>query len=46
LGNQGVAASTWNDNGRALDASGFYTYSQTFNGIDLMLKVEQAIVVT
>jgi Ca2+-binding RTX toxin-like protein len=44
--NLGIGASQWNNNGGALDANGFHTYSQTFNGIDLMLKVEHTIVVT
>ena len=42
LGNGG--SSTWNKG--ALDANGFHTYSQTFSGIDLVLKVEHTIVVT
>ena len=29
-----------------LDANGFRTYSQTFNGIDLISRVEHTIVVT
>jgi Ca2+-binding RTX toxin-like protein len=51
LGNQGdvvnlgIGASAWNDTGKALDASGFYTYTQTFEGINLILKIEHNIVV-
>ena len=41
----GIGASAWNDNGKVLDANGFHTYSQTFNGVDLMLKVEHTVVV-
>src|SRR6185312_14057223 len=44
--NLGIGASAWNDNGKALDANGFHTYSQTFDGVDLMLKVEHTVVVT
>ena len=44
--NLGIGASAWNDNGRALDADGFQTYSQTFDGVDLILKVEHTVVVT
>ena len=44
--NLGIGASQWNDNGKALDANGFHTYTQTFDGINLMLKVEHTIVVT
>jgi hypothetical protein len=51
LGNQGdvvnlgIGASAWNDTGKALDANGFYTYTQTFEGINLILKIEHNIVV-
>ena len=41
----GTEASQWNDNGRALDANGFYTFTQTFNGIELILKVEHDVTV-
>ena len=44
--NLGIGASAWNNNGNTLDANGFHTYSQTFNGVDLMLKVEHTVVVT
>jgi hypothetical protein len=44
--NLGIGASQWNNNGGALDANGFHTYSQTFDGINLVLKVEHTIVVT
>ena len=43
--NLGIGASAWNDNGKALDANGFYTFSQTFEGINLILKVEHDVVV-
>jgi Ca2+-binding RTX toxin-like protein len=43
--NLGLGASTWNDNGGALDANGFHTYTQTFAGIDVILKVEHGVVV-
>ena len=43
--NLGVGASSWSDNGKALDANGFYTYTQTFQGINLILKVEHNVVV-
>ena len=36
----GIGASAWNDNGTALDANGFHTFTQTFDGINLILKVE------
>ena len=39
--NLGIGASAWNK--AALDANGFQTYSQTFNGINLMLKVEHTL---
>ena len=41
--NLGIGASTWN---KGADANGFQTYSQTFNGINLLLQVEHTIVVT
>jgi hypothetical protein len=41
----GVGLSAWNDNGRALDPSGFYTYTQTFGGLNLILKIEHDVVV-
>ena len=44
--NLGTQKSTWNDNGNVLDASGFHTYTRTFDGIDLILKVEHTVVVT
>ena len=37
--------SAWNNNGRALDANGFQTFTQTFDGINLILKVEHDVVV-
>ena len=43
--NLGIGASAWNDNGRALDANGFHTFTQTFDGINLILKVEHDVVV-
>ena len=42
--NLGIGASQWNK--VAPDANGFQTYSQTFNGVELMLKVEHTVVVT
>ena len=42
----GIGASQWNDNGKVLDPNGFHTFTQTLNGIDLILKVEHTIVVT
>ena len=51
LGNPGdvvnldIGASAWNDNGKALDANGFLTYTQTFEGLNLILKVEHDVVV-
>ena len=51
LGNHGdvvnldTGASAWNDNGKALDANGFHTFTQTFEGINLILKVEHDVVV-
>ena len=51
LGNVGdvvdldIGVSQWKDNGKALDANGFHTYTQTFDGIDLILKVEHKIFV-
>ena len=41
--NLGIGASAWNK--AAPDANGFQTYSQTFNGVELMLKVEHTVVV-
>ena len=41
--NLGIGASTWN---KGADANGFQTYSQTFEGINLLLHVEHTIVVT
>jgi Ca2+-binding RTX toxin-like protein len=43
--NLGIEASAWNNNGGALDANGFQTYTQTFAGIDLILKVEHTVAV-
>ena len=43
--NLGIGASAWNDNGGALDANGFHTFTQTFDGINLILKVEHDVVV-
>ena len=43
--NLGIGASAWNDNGKALDANGFHTFTQTFDGINLILKVEHDVVV-
>ena len=43
--NLGIGVSAWNDNGRALDANGFHTFTQTFDGINLILKVEHDVVV-
>ena len=43
--NLGIAVSAWNDNGKALDANGFHTFTQTFDGINLILKVEHDVVV-
>ena len=43
--NLGIGASTWNNNGGALDANGFHTFTQTFDGINLILKVEHDVVV-
>ena len=43
--NLGIGASAWNNNGKAIDANGFQTYSQTFEGINLTLKVEHDVVV-
>ena len=37
--------SAWNNGGSTLDANGFQTYTQTFAGIDLILKVEHDVVV-
>ena len=51
LGNHGdvvdldIGATAWNDNGKALDANGFHTFTQTFDGINLILKVEHDVVV-
>ena len=51
LGNHGdvvdldITATAWNDNGRALDANGFHTFTQTFDGINLILKVGHDVVV-
>jgi plastocyanin len=42
--NIGIGASAWNKS--APDASGFQTYSQNLNGINLLLHVEHTIVVT
>ena len=42
--NLGIGASAWNK--AAPDANGFQTYSQTFSGVELMLKVEHTVVVT
>ena len=42
--NLGIGASAWNIMA-ALDANGFQTYSQTFDGVDLILKVEHDVVV-
>ena len=42
--NLGIGASAWNDNGKALDANGFHTFTQTFDGINLILKVEHDVV--
>ena len=36
----GIGASAWNDNGTALDANGFHTFTQTFDGINLIVKIE------
>ena len=41
--NLGIGASQWNK--AAPDANGFQTYSQTFSGVDLILKVEHTVVV-
>ena len=41
----GPEKSQWNDNGKVLDANGFFTYTRTFDGIDLILKVENPIAV-
>ena len=43
--NLGIGVSAWNDNGKALDANGFHTFTQTFDGINLILKVEHDVVV-
>ena len=43
--NLGTEVSTWNNNGGALDANGFQTFTQTFDGINLILKVEHDVVV-
>ena len=32
-------------NGRAIDANGFQTFTQTFDGINLILKVEHDVIV-
>ena len=43
--NLGIGVSAWNNNGGALDANGFHTFTQTFDGINLILKVEHDVVV-
>ena len=43
--NLGIGVSAWNDNGKALDANGFHTFTQAFDGINLILKVEHDVVV-
>jgi hypothetical protein len=43
--NLGIGASAWNDNGKVLDPNGFHTYTQTFDGINLILKIEHNVVV-
>ena len=41
--NLGIGGSTWSN---GVDTNGFQTYRQTFEGINLILKVEHTIVVT
>ena len=43
--NLGTEVSAWNNGGGAIDADGFQTFTQTFAGVDLILKVGHDVVV-